>query len=320
MAVPMQCAWDLASKDLAGVFWRQHSQLAVRIDPFHPEGTEAVRESELVREGGRESAESGGRETRNLACTHARACITRPRRHRSLRACASSPSSPLDSMPTFARSLAATIARSLAATIAHTGRSVAGLARRKGACARAHLPTPPRRSSPRDPGRKKRVAGDHYHMATGGRGQGRAMAPRLAAAALLCVCALDVAGAAQGLPSGLTVRQAAAAVAVPWAGGRLPQVLPLRRHGSRQLYLRGAGEDGDEEAEEEGGADVGEEGGSGQEEEAMDSDAGPMTLVKAIKEVLYYARIHHGVAKGIKEVVQALERGEAQLVVLAEVG
>ena len=155
MAVPMQCAWDLASKDLAGVFWRQHSQRAVRIDPFHPEGTEAVRESELVREGGRESAESGERETRNLACTHARACTTRPRRHRSLRACASSPSSPLDSMPTFARSLAATIARSLAATIAHTGRLVAGLARRKGACARAHLPTPPRRSSPRDPGEKK---------------------------------------------------------------------------------------------------------------------------------------------------------------------
>ena len=154
----------------------------------------------------------------------------------------------------------------------------------------------------------------------GGEGQGRAMAPRLAAAALLFVCTLDVAGAAQGLTSGLTVRQAAAAVAVPWAGGRLPQVLPLRRHGSRQLYLRGAGEDGDEEAEEEGGADVGEEGGSGQEEEAMDSDAGPMTLVKAIKEVLYYARIHHGVTKGIKEVVQALERGEAQLVVLAEVG
>ena len=35
-------------------------------------------------------------------------------------------------------------------------------------------------------------------------------------------------------------------------------------------------------------------------------------------QVLYYARIHHGVAKGLKEVCQALERGEAQLVILAE--
>jgi small subunit ribosomal protein S12e len=34
--------------------------------------------------------------------------------------------------------------------------------------------------------------------------------------------------------------------------------------------------------------------------------------------VLYHARIHFGVAKGIKEVCQALERGEAQLVIMAE--
>ena len=35
-------------------------------------------------------------------------------------------------------------------------------------------------------------------------------------------------------------------------------------------------------------------------------------------QVLYHARIHNGVSKGIKEVCQALERGEAQLVILAE--
>lgn len=35
-------------------------------------------------------------------------------------------------------------------------------------------------------------------------------------------------------------------------------------------------------------------------------------------QVLYHARIHQGVAKGLKEVVQSLERGEAQLVILAE--
>jgi len=35
-------------------------------------------------------------------------------------------------------------------------------------------------------------------------------------------------------------------------------------------------------------------------------------------QVLYHARNHYGVAKGIKEVCQALERGEAQLVILAE--
>ena len=34
--------------------------------------------------------------------------------------------------------------------------------------------------------------------------------------------------------------------------------------------------------------------------------------------MLYHAHIHRGVAKGIKEVCQALERGEAQLVILAE--
>ena len=35
-------------------------------------------------------------------------------------------------------------------------------------------------------------------------------------------------------------------------------------------------------------------------------------------QVLYHARIHFGVAKGLKEVCQALERGEAQLVIMAE--
>ena len=34
--------------------------------------------------------------------------------------------------------------------------------------------------------------------------------------------------------------------------------------------------------------------------------------------MLYHARNHYGVEKGIKEVVQALERGEAQLGILAE--
>mmetsp|Transcript_6030 Transcript_6030/g.21294 ORF Transcript_6030/g.21294 Transcript_6030/m.21294 type:complete len:128 (+) Transcript_6030:177-560(+) len=43
-----------------------------------------------------------------------------------------------------------------------------------------------------------------------------------------------------------------------------------------------------------------------------------MTLEKAIKEVLHYADIHSGLARGLKEVCQSLERGDAQLVILAE--
>jgi ribosomal protein L7Ae-like RNA K-turn-binding protein len=35
-------------------------------------------------------------------------------------------------------------------------------------------------------------------------------------------------------------------------------------------------------------------------------------------QVLYYANIHDGVVRGLKEVMQALERGDAQLVFLAE--
>lgn len=94
----------------------------------------------------------------------------------------------------------------------------------------------------------------------------------------------------------------------------------LRGRCSPQLHLRGAGDDEEEGGEEEAaGEDAGDEGNEGEEGgDEDDPDAGPMTITKAIRQVLYHARNHYGVAKGIKEVVQALERGEAQLVILAE--
>mmetsp|Transcript_24359 Transcript_24359/g.57877 ORF Transcript_24359/g.57877 Transcript_24359/m.57877 type:complete len:224 (-) Transcript_24359:162-833(-) len=86
---------------------------------------------------------------------------------------------------------------------------------------------------------------------------------------------------------------------------------PLLRR-SWNLELRGGDDD------EEGGAEAEAEGGAKGEEEEEDEDAGPMTINKALKQVLYFSRIHLGLARGVKEVMQALERGEAQLVVLAE--
>ncbi|KAJ1484829.1 50S ribosomal protein L30e-like protein, partial [Baffinella frigidus] len=56
----------------------------------------------------------------------------------------------------------------------------------------------------------------------------------------------------------------------------------------------------------------------GEEEEEEEESDGVMTVSKALKEVLYFANTHDGCLRGIKEVLQALERGEAQLVVLAE--
>lgn len=57
------------------------------------------------------------------------------------------------------------------------------------------------------------------------------------------------------------------------------------RRCSPQLYLRGAGDDDDEAGEADGGDDaVGmEDGEAGEDEE--DSDAGPMTITKAIRQV-----------------------------------
>lgn len=53
--------------------------------------------------------------------------------------------------------------------------------------------------------------------------------------------------------------------------------------------------------------------------EALESSrCPPRTSPDPFPQVLFYAHIHDGVVKGIKEVIQALERGEAQLVFLAE--
>jgi len=146
-------------------------------------------------------------------------------------------------------------------------------------------------------------------------------APLLLVVALLVVCA---AGFAQGslsvLGGGHEARlQPSLALQTAWGfaadgAGSVAMQGRASRRCSHQLFLRGAGDDeeeagGDEEAADEDEAEA---------EEEDDPDAGPMTITKAIRQVLYHARNHYGVAKGIKEVCQALERGEAQLVILAE--
>ena len=72
---------------------------------------------------------------------------------------------------------------------------------------------------------------------------------------------------------------------------RCPTALSRRSGVPVQLMLRG-GDDEDEDGDEEG-----EGGGDGEEE----SD-GVMTPAKALKQVLYFANIHDGVLRGVKEV------------------
>jgi len=144
---------------------------------------------------------------------------------------------------------------------------------------------------------------------------------RLLVAALLAVCAVGLAQGSCSVLSGDAAR-APAALALRARGdaaGAWSVVLQgsaLRRY-SHQLFLRGAGDDDEEEAADDEEKEEAEEGDAGEAEED-DPDAGPMTITKAIRQVLYHARTHNGVAKGIKEVCQSLERGEAQLVILAE--
>jgi hypothetical protein len=108
----------------------------------------------------------------------------------------------------------------------------------------------------------------------------------LLAAVLLVVCASGTQGLS--VPAEAAPALRAARVQAAEVGGLQSAGLALRRC-SQQLYLRGAGDD-DEEAAEEGGAEDeaeadGEEGeGDGDKE---DSDEGPMTITKSIKQVGY---------------------------------
>ena len=94
----------------------------------------------------------------------------------------------------------------------------------------------------------------------------------VASLARLCrpPCTNKVVGQREGLPRRGTARLPGVVVAGRWAAGRWPQV---RAHSSRQLCLRGAGEDGEGGAEEAGSVAGGGDGCGRSEEEKEARDA-----------------------------------------------
>jgi hypothetical protein len=107
--------------------------------------------------------------------------------------------------------------------------------------------------------------------------------------AIGCAQALSVDGGAAGCALGL---RAGTAAPRPSLHAALALTGDPLRQCSHQLHLRG-GDDGDEEEEGGGGAEDAAGGGGGDAEAgggdeeggAEDPDAGPMTIIKAIKQV-----------------------------------
>jgi len=110
---------------------------------------------------------------------------------------------------------------------------------------------------------------------------------RLFVAVLLAVCAAGLAQGSCNVLRGAARAPAALALRARGdAGGVWSVVLQgsaLRRY-SDQLFLRGAGDDDEEEAADDEDKEEAEEGDAGKAEEE-DPDAGPMTITKAIRQV-----------------------------------